>query len=277
MVADDGSADVTLEIVERFSDRFPGQVVVLDTEPVGSAKANFFRLLRQAPAADYTALCDQDDVWTENKLAVLVGACQDLERDYDASTPCLVHSDLKVVDADLGVLAESFMQEIRTNPGRVTFASNIVENHVPGCSALVNRALVSLFRTYAGPLDDAIMHDWWLSMLARGSGQVRFLPEPLVSYRQHSTNTMGSVHRGGLRFILSKLRSLGAGDAADTRRQAAAFERAYGYVLAPEPAHVLGVYAGLARSGKVRRVWLCVRTGLLKQTVGRRFYQLIRI
>jgi hypothetical protein len=53
----------------------------------------------------------------------------------------------------------------------------------------MNPALVQL----ALPIpDEAIMHDWWLSLVASAFGQRHYMAEPLVLYRQHSANAVGA-------------------------------------------------------------------------------------
>jgi hypothetical protein len=36
------------------------------------------------------------------------------------------------------------------------------------------------------------MHDWWLAMTAAAFGQIVFLDQPLIHYRQHQNNTIGA-------------------------------------------------------------------------------------
>ncbi len=40
--------------------------------------------------------------------------------------------------------------------------------------------------------DKAIMHDWWLAIVAAAFGKVIFLDTPLIYYRQHENNTIGA-------------------------------------------------------------------------------------
>lgn len=51
-------------------------------------------------------LCDQDDVWLPNKIEMTLLRMQDLES-INPEKPILVHTDLKVVDQKLDVIALS--------------------------------------------------------------------------------------------------------------------------------------------------------------------------
>jgi hypothetical protein len=65
----------------------------------------------------------------------------------------------------------------------------MVSNTVTGCTALINRAL--LHKALPVPAD-AVMHDWWLSLVASCFGQLLFVDKSLVQYRQHDRNTLGA-------------------------------------------------------------------------------------
>jgi hypothetical protein len=39
---------------------------------------------------------------------------------------------------------------------------------------------------------DAVMHDWWLSLVTSCFGQLLFIDKSLVEYRQHDSNTLGA-------------------------------------------------------------------------------------
>jgi hypothetical protein len=104
--------------------------------------------------------------------------------------PLLVHSDLAVADERLNVRHSSFLRGQRLrHPGR-PLATLAVQNFATGCTMLANRALLEA----ALPIPaEAVMHDWWLALIAAGTGRILFDPTPLVLYRQHDRNTIGAV------------------------------------------------------------------------------------
>ncbi|KAA9132399.1 glycosyltransferase family 2 protein [Microbacterium caowuchunii] len=276
IVSDDGSTDDTVAVLDRFAAQHPGRVRLLPPETSGSAKRNFFRLLREAPVAERVALCDQDDVWRADKLERLLAACAQTEQASAPDVPVLVASDLAVVDAELHLVARSFLAEIRTDPERITLRSTLAENALPGCAMLLNGALLRVFRDYPGPLDDALMHDWWLALIAESLGVVRVLPEPLVQYRQHDANAAGSVHRSGVRFVVRKVAELRPRAVPGTYRQARLLANAYGARMDAGIRRVVTEYGDLERRSKLARIWHTLRLGVLKQTSSRRIYQVLR-
>ena len=275
LVADDGSRDNTLEIVRKFSERHPNQVRIVAEGPVGSPRDNFFRLLRMAPPAPYVAFCDQDDVWAPDKLEILVRQCQRLET-LHPDEPCLVYSDLQVVDANLGILNPSFLNQIGASPGEISYKTLLAENAIPGCAMLFNASLANVYVATKSDPVDAIMHDWWMALLASAVGHVSYVPAPLVNYRQHAANTLGTVERSGLLFALSKLFRGDRSAGLRTYVQAAAFVGAYGDLLAPTIGEDIRTFASLADVNKIERIRLLLTHQTLKQTPLRRVYQLLR-
>lgn len=276
LVSDDGSSDETLNELRLFRSKHPERVELLDLPPSGSARSNFLRLLRAAPQSRYVALCDQDDVWIDEKLELLVASCEKLERDVGTEMPCLVFSDLAVVDRDLKPIGKSFLGAIASNPARISFGSTLVENSIPGCSMLFNHSLSREFGRYKGELEEVRMHDWWLALIAFSMGAVSFVPERLVLYRQHANNSAGSVKRHGFIFAFRKLLS-GRGELSANVDQAKLFYKAHGSTLPHDKYAQVAAFSRLGEMGKLSRMATCLRLGILKQTIGRRIYQLIKI
>lgn len=275
VVADDGSRDDTLAIVQRFFEKHPDRVRIVRDGPVRSARDNFFRLLRVAGPAPYFAFCDQDDVWSLDKLERLVRRCQQLETQH-GDQPCLVYSDLAVVDAQLSLLNPSFMDQVRARPDRISHKTLLAENAIPGCAMLLNAALADVFRTREFDPTRAVMHDWWIALLASTVGHISYVPISLVNYRQHATNTLGSVERSGLAFTLSKLFWGDRSAALQSYTQAEAFLGAYADLLDPGVREEMRAFASLRHRHKFERIRLILKHRILKQTLARRAYQLLR-
>lgn len=275
VVADDGSRDDTLAIIQSFYEEHPDRVRIVGDGPTQSARDNFFRLLRVAGPAPYFAFCDQDDVWSIDKLQRLVQRCQEIESQH-RDQPCLVYSDLTVVDAQLGLLSPSFMNQVRARPEKITHRTLLVENAIPGCAMLFNAALAEVFRARDFDSTGAVMHDWWIALLASTVGHISYVPTGLVNYRQHATNALGSVNRSGLAFTLSKLFRGDRSAALRTYIQAAAFLDAYGDLLNPSVREEMGAFASLNHRHKFERIRLILKHRILKQSFSRCAYQLLR-
>lgn len=190
LARDDGSRDSTPQILEDYARRFPGRFRILPTvAPTGNARDNFLALL-QASDAPYVAFADQDDVWLPQKLDLQMNAMRVLEQRYGSATPLLIFSDLQVVAEDLTSLAPSFWRHRRIQPSNIhRLGRLLMENVVTGCTALLNAPLVRLARSMP---QAAVMHDWWVALLASTLGHTTFLDQQLVLYRQHENNVIGA-------------------------------------------------------------------------------------
>jgi hypothetical protein len=49
------------------------------------------------------------------------------------------------------------------------------------------------------------MHDWWISLVASLLGEIHFIDKPLIYYRQHTANVIGTRGRPGLHTYLKML------------------------------------------------------------------------
>ena len=275
-VRDDCSTDGTGAVVRDYARRHPDRIVV-QARPTasGSAQRNFLEMLAGSDAP-YVMLCDHDDVWLEDKIAVTVARMGELEQRFGRDVPLLVHSDLIVTDPDLRVVAPSMMDAQQLDGRESRLARLIVQNVVTGCTVMVNRPLADMVRE---PFDGIVMHDWWLALIASAFGGIGFLERPTVLYRQHGTNTVGARPSRTLEYKVKRLldkegvtRSL-----ADSFAQAQAFLEHFDARLSEEQASMLRAYAAIPRLGKLHRLRTLRRHGFWKNTAVRRLGQILYV
>ena len=196
---DDDSSDTSAAVLRDFETRYPRQVHILrdDLGNLG-ASGNFSRLMQAAveqPARalpgdlpPYLALSEQDDLWHPDKLATCVTHIQSLERAHPGQ-PALVHSDLRVISESGDEIAPSMSRYQGLQPQHSRLAAQVLSNTLTGCTSLMNR---SLLETGLPVPEEAIMHDWWLSLVASAIGQRTYLDQALIDYRQHASNAIGA-------------------------------------------------------------------------------------
>ncbi len=192
---DDRSTDSTPAIAAAFAERAPFPVnFAVNPENLGPMQ-NFGHAMSHATGA-YIAPADQDDVWLPNKLALLLGA-------FSGSDTALVYSDSLLVDSRLESLGQTFLEQRRLDhDDKDTLEHLLFQNTVSGCVSLFDAELLKL----ALPIpDSAVMHDWWITLVAAATGEVRHLPETATLYRQHEGNVLGSPER----LSVSSLRESG--------------------------------------------------------------------
>ena len=193
---DDGSTDRTPSILSEYAAAHAREITLLN-EPSKrlGASGNFSALLTHALALeDATALmfCDQDDNWHRNKVSASLRKLAEVQAATGPDVPLLVHSDMFVVDDNLNMVCPSFWRYQGINP-KFTDRLNrlLVMNTVTGCATIINRPLAEL----ALPVPaDAVMHDWWLALVAAAFGKSAWITSPLADYRQHGRNTVGAKY-----------------------------------------------------------------------------------
>jgi glycosyltransferase involved in cell wall biosynthesis len=273
-VRDDCSTDGTVRIVTDLEREHPDRIAVRRREtPSGSAARSFLEMIA-ASTADYVMLCDQDDVWAADKVAVTRAAMRRLETGTGQGTPLLVHTDLTVTDENLRVVAGSMMRAQQLDGAESRLTRLVVQNMVTGCTVMVNRPLLDLVRE---PFDGVVMHDWWLALIASALGEIGFVETPTVRYRQHEENAVGARPSRGLGYKVNRLL-----DAEGVRRslndaypQAGAFLDLYADRLTADQVAVLTAFVGVPGLGKVGRLRVLRRHGLWKNTAARRLGQVL--
>lgn len=269
---DDGSKDETPAILKKYADRYSKRFCVLEGAPSGSAKNNFFYLLEHS-TADYIMFCDQDDMWSREKVERTLGCLQDGEDEYGKGTPLLVHTDLAVANGEMKVINSSLMRMQKLNPGYNSLNRLIAQNNVTGCTVAINKAL----RELLVPSEGALMHDWWMALTAAAFGQVLYYPGATVIYRQHGANQVGAKDVSSSEYVSEKLRDKAGIRASikDTYAQAGAFLEAYKDRLSEENKTLLRKYVKMADENIIKRFFTLQSGGFFKSGLYRKAAQII--
>jgi glycosyltransferase involved in cell wall biosynthesis len=256
VVSDDGSRDITRAIAERFAAAHPQRVVVR-AGPQRGATVNFLSLATDpAIAADVFAFCDQDDVWHADKLTHALARLGTVP----AGVPALYcgRTELMTEDGRSYGLSPLF----RRPP---SFRNALVQNLGGGNTMVFNRAAKALAE--AAGAQDVVLHDWWLYQLVAGAdGVVLYDPQPMVKYRQHPGNLIGSNQGGPARLL--RLRLMLGGRFRDwNATNIAALRRLPAHLITPENRRVLDLFAAAREGSLSKRLASLRRSGVYRQTM----------
>ena len=267
IVRDDGSSDDTLAIIKRWAQHADVPVKIVQDGRTGLGALGNFGALLEHSDAPYFAFCDQDDVWLPEKLSLSLASIQATEEKRGSAVPVLAHTDLRVVDIELREINPSFRKFAglpSPRPGR-ELHDLMIQNVVTGCAMLGNSAL----RQMAMPIPaEAIMHDWWLAMVAAAKGELLELPQASILYRQHGSNTLGAVKWSlwtSLRNFLTRPTSSVErikSSIRNTQRQALAFHSHLGPELAADLNEQIRTYGTLSQQPAWKRRVLFVQKSL---------------
>lgn len=267
---DDASTDGTYEILLEYKERFPNKFIVEKRQTgFGSAKLNFAHLIKES-VCDYVMCCDQDDVWLTNKISLTL---QVMKENEEAGLPVLVHTDLKVVDAKLQVLSDSFFVHSNYNKNPL-YKDLLIQNHVTGCTMMMNRALVDLMNLQNN-YEDILMHDWLAAIVAAGVGKVVFVDWPTMLYRQHEVNSVGAK-KYGFALLIAKLKNNSIRKSlVDTTKQAGQIARTYETVLSREKYQLANEYSKIYIRSKIYRIGFYIKNKVWKKGLPRQVWQII--
>lgn len=261
IIGDDGSSDDSWSIIEHYRQLHPECIACYRGESNLGPAGNFSRLLGLADA-DYVMFSDQDDVWLPDKISNTLRHLLNLEGQHGKEAPLLVHTDAAVADVHLNIIDPSLWHYQNTDPTRSELNRVLTQNCATGCTMMINRALCE--RAYPVP-DGAIMHDWWMAMVAAAFGKISALQEATVLYRQHDANVYGA--RNFLALANGGLAGLGRAYAKDRdqlvkmARQAEVFLAFYKPLLTEGQRDMLAAYIRLYRVNPWHRGYLRLKYG----------------
>lgn len=172
VVCDDNSSDATVEIVKEFARYSSFEVSVHVNETALGYTQNFARALEKTSGA-LVFLCDQDDVWIQEKIEKVVAAFQ-----ADPSRLLLIH-DLDFCQEDLRPIGQTKIERMQT-------ICDLDHKYVVGMATAIRRPLLDICL----PIPDVpgLSHDRWLHDCARSIGCKGILNEVLAKYRRHADN-----------------------------------------------------------------------------------------
>lgn len=256
IVRDDGSSDDTVKIIKGFSAKHPERVILLDEDGRRLGACRSFIKLLETSTADYVMFCDQDDVWLPDKIEVTLREMRELESMYRGS-PVLVHTDMKVVDSNLKILSDSFWEYQHLNPNLKGLNHLLVLNNVTGCTMMLNSELRKLVLPVP---EGAILHDWWIALVASAFGKIGYLDRPTLLYRQHGKNEAGAVSYS-LSYFSSRVRNLGASTDLARRivEQGKAFHLIYGDRISKGDREIVYKFATLLQQWRIERLFTLLR------------------
>lgn len=184
IISDDCSTDETvglcLDFIEKNS--LSGWKVIENSENVGYCR-NFYRGLEYAQG-DYIFFCDQDDIWDNEKIAVMVG---ELEKNPQLT---VLSSRYRLIDGegkeDASLSVPHYTALFDGSIEAVTAESLIGHSYIRGCSLCMKKELKERIKPME--LKDLLGHDWQIAMLSAIDSAAAVLNVALMSYRCHDSN-----------------------------------------------------------------------------------------
>jgi hypothetical protein len=136
---------------------------------------------------------------------------------------------------------------------------------------LINKQLLELAISIP---KEAIMHDWWIGLIASAFGKIDFLAKPTILYRQHGKNDIGAKNWKKMSTYFAYLKKasklLGREELrqrlSKTICQASYFLNRYESRLEPQNKHIVRNYVALGATGSLQKRYLFLKHRYFKNT-----------
>ena len=180
LISDDASTDDTVRILKEYEEKDTRITVFFQKENSGVIKN--FEFLLERVENEYYMFSDQDDIWKEDKIEKSIKKIEETDR------------DLEVVDSDLNVTYKSYwkLKGIYNKIKKYNnFESLYLNNFVTGCTIISKKEFIRDVL----PLPNTskfVLHDYWIPLVLSQKHKISYIEEPLIKYRQHKNNKIGS-------------------------------------------------------------------------------------
>ncbi len=187
IISDDNSTDGTFEFCNEYISRnkLTGWHVSQNDSNLG-VKKNFMSAFSKC-TGDYIFTCDQDDVWINDKIQVMVQVM-----DSRPEIMCLASNYIPLVN---GERIHAKVKNIERDDGTVMqfrLCDTWLDNMRPGCTYCFRRELLDKFNVM--DIENQI-HDSMLWKYAITSDSLYLLNRLLILYRRHGDNATNQFHR----------------------------------------------------------------------------------
>ncbi len=188
IITDDASSDKTVVIAEQFAKAAPFTVHVYRYDNRVGYRANFMRAARLC-TSDVIAFCDQDDIWSPQKLALCIEPLRD-------PAVLLAYHNAKVV-TEAGERLGS-LDHLASAPTTPPLSLCPIRNlpSTLGFTQVFRRSILEFSDLWEMSLDHSdltapMAHDQWVFFIASVFGSIVYIDKALASYRQHDSNLFG--------------------------------------------------------------------------------------
>lgn len=177
-VRDDGSSDNTMNIVLKYAS-IDNRITIIEDNLGGLGCIKNFLTLLNYSKSPYIIFCDQDDIWLENKLEILVSEIIKKNNNIPQLVYCNAYKYTR--NGVEGIEIRPHVNDLRTFLFRV--------GGLQGSSSLFNSKLRSFVIEYD---NDVTMHDFLTAYIAALLGEITYIDKALMLYRQHEKNVTGN-------------------------------------------------------------------------------------
>lgn len=184
IICDESPHDLLFPLVQESAKNAPCEVKFFKNEKVLGPAGNFAKAIEKT-SGDIIFLCDQDDVWQENKVERMV-------KEFNRYPSCdVVFCNSRMVDKDLNLLGYGTADTVRFTKEKAEDLNNgkgllhlLRTPMLYGHNIAMRRSFLSIFL----PMPELDSHDLFIAELCAGRGKIRCVYEDLTFHCRHGGN-----------------------------------------------------------------------------------------
>lgn len=189
IICDDVSSDNTVLVINNIIESSSINIVLyINQKNLGFIK-NFRQAIMKA-SGNYIFLCDQDDLWEEDKIEKTINLMKE-KNVLMACTGIRLIDKNGVIISDTEVFKSDPIQgyEAWTNQCyQISLKRLVWGNFCPGCTYCFTREIADVYEKIE---NNVVPHDLQLLYIASNMDKAIYIDEPLSRYRLHENNTVG--------------------------------------------------------------------------------------
>ena len=189
ILCDDQSTDGTLKIMQDFQKKSPFHMkIYLNSSKLGSTK-NFEKAISLCHE-NIIVLSDQDDVWFPNKIERMIRVFKNYPKIGYLFSDAII-ADEKLQSSSFTVWERVYFDFRQRKDYKQSQQLKVLLKHnvVTGATMAFRAELRKLIL----PIPEQWIHDAWIALLLSAANiKGTFVEEPLIKYRQHSNQLIGT-------------------------------------------------------------------------------------
>lgn len=205
IIVDDASTDDTPEIIKNFieENELANWRLIENKENLGFIK-NYRKALSES-TGDVICLCDQDDIWFEDKLETISSVMARNPQILALNTAFLI------IDSDGNERPASKKKNnyglidklLKKRLEKISLVSEFHSNISPGCTMAIRKELAD---SYVRLTSCTLPHDYEMNVMAAAKGGLYFYDAALIKYRLHGDNIIGLEPKKATRIEIAEER-----------------------------------------------------------------------
>lgn len=205
LIVDDASTDDTPEIIKNFieENQLANWRLIENKENLGFIK-NYRKALSET-TGDVICLCDQDDIWFEDKLETISSVMARNPQILALNTSFLIidsfgnEKPASKKKNNYGLIDKLLKKRLE----KISLVSEFHSNISPGCTMAIRKELAD---SYVRLTSCTLPHDYEMNVMAASKGGLYFYDAALIKYRLHGDNLIGLQPKKATRIEIAEER-----------------------------------------------------------------------